>query len=178
MKEPNNPSMIKERASENGLVKLPASRLVGLAVGGGANFLDPFEKHIRPFVKGRLVNILRAGSTQSSHLFLIHHVEACYAEDRFHCFTIQTRQTLDHEVLGFLQDLLVTQQRRPQFTVPRVQENSLGLICVENAPWIGAKKIKAASLFSKGRAEVMHINHGLSTDFRVSRLYGFPLGAD
>jgi len=65
--------------------------LVRFAVAGSANFLDPFEKHIRPFVKGRLVNILRASSTQSSHLFLIHHVEACYAEDRFHCVSIQPR---------------------------------------------------------------------------------------
>jgi hypothetical protein len=72
-------------------IRLAFAILVGLAVASGANFFDPFEKHIRPFVKSRLVNILRACSTQSLHLLLIHHVEARCAEDRFHCFTIQTR---------------------------------------------------------------------------------------
>ena len=65
--------------------------LVRFAVAGSANFLDPFKKNIRPFVKSRFVNILRAYGAQSLHLLLIHHVEASYPEDRFHGFTIQTR---------------------------------------------------------------------------------------
>ena len=68
-----------------------STALVRFAVAGSANFLDPFKKNIRPFVKSRFVNILRACGAQSLHLLLIHHVEASYPEDRFHGFTIQTR---------------------------------------------------------------------------------------
>src|ERR1700727_2107592 len=157
-------------------LRLVFAILVGLAVRGGANLLNAFHEHIRPFIQRRFVNILRGRGAQSLHLLLIHQVEARHPEDRFHRVTIEMRKTLDHEILRLFQDLFVAAQRRPQLAIPRVHENSLWLICVENATRIGAEEIEATALLAEGRAEVMHINHGLSTNSGLARHSRFPFG--
>src|SRR6202023_1208300 len=97
--------------------------LVGLAVLRSANFLDPLEKRIRPFIEGRLFRILRATGTESAQLLLVHHLKSCHAEIGSHRLWIQVRDPLEHQVLRLLHHLLVPRGSSPRYTHLRIHES-------------------------------------------------------